>query len=69
MSCLALRDVPVANAVRAFPLFGQPCSVSPFGTAFSCDGLHPSATTHKLIANTVIEAINAKYGTHIGAVR
>ena len=59
----------VANAVRAFPLFGQPCSLNPFGTAFSCDGLHPSATTHKLIANKVIQAINAKYGTHLGAVR
>jgi hypothetical protein len=59
----------VANAVRAFPLFGQPCSVNPFGTAFSCDGLHPSGTTHKLIANRVIQAINAQYGTHLGAVR
>lgn len=59
----------VAGAVRAFPAFGQPCSTNPFGTAFTCDGLHPSATTHKLIANKVIQAINAKYGTHLGAVR
>jgi hypothetical protein len=58
----------VASAVRAFPLFGQACSVNPFGTAFSCDGLHPSATTHKLIANKVIQAINAKYGTHLAAI-
>jgi hypothetical protein len=59
----------VANAVRAFPLFGQPCSVNPFGTAFSCDGIHPSAATQKLIANKVLQAINAKYGTHLAAVR
>lgn len=59
----------VAGAVRALPAFGQPCSTNPFGTAFSCDGLHPSATTHKLIANKVLQAINAKYGTHLGTVR
>ena len=59
----------VAGAVRILPAFGQPCSVNPFGTAFSCDGLHPSTSTQKLIANKVIQAINAKYGTHVEAVR
>jgi hypothetical protein len=59
----------VANAVSVLPLFGQPCSANPFGTAFSCDGIHPTAATQKLIANKVLEAINAKYGTHLAAVR
>ncbi len=59
----------VANAVHPLPLFGQPCSANPFGTAFTCDGIHPSAATQKLIANKVLEAINAKYGTHLAAVR
>jgi hypothetical protein len=58
----------VANAVRAFPLLGQPCTTSPFGTAFSCDGIHPSAATHKLFANKLIEAINAKYGTSLARI-
>ena len=58
----------VANAVRAFPLLGQPCTTNPFGTAFSCDGIHPSAASHKLIANKLIEAINAKYGTSLAKI-
>lgn len=37
----------------------------PFGRAFSRDGVHPSATTHKLIANALIQVINAKYGSAI----
>ncbi len=55
----------VATAVRAFPLIGQPCTANPFGTAFSCDAVHPSAATHKLIANKLREAINAAYSTAI----
>ena len=58
----------VATAVRAFPLIGQPCSANPFGTAFSCDAVHPSAATHKLIANKLRQAINAAYGTAIPAI-
>jgi lysophospholipase L1-like esterase len=55
----------VATAVRPFPLLGQPCSANPFGTAFSCDGVHPSAATHRLIATKLKDAINAAYGTAI----
>jgi lysophospholipase L1-like esterase len=55
----------VATAVRPFPLIGQACSVNPFGTAFSCDAVHPSAATQKLIANKLAQTINAKYGTSI----
>ncbi len=59
----SLRTVP--TAVRPFPLIGQPCSVNPFGTAFSCDGAHPSAATHRLIAQKLRDAINAAYTTTI----
>ena len=40
-------------------------TTAPFGTAFSFDGVHPSAATHKLVANTLITVINAKYGTSL----
>lgn len=40
----------------------------PFGSAFSRDGFHPSANTHKLIANALIAAINAKYGTSLAPI-
>ena len=57
----------VQNQVAPFPNFGNPagsttCAASPFGLAFSCDGIHPSAATHKLIANKLIDAIIATYG-------
>lgn len=41
---------------------------APFGTAFSRDGVHPSTASHKLIANFLIQTINAKYGTHLAAI-
>jgi GDSL-like Lipase/Acylhydrolase len=62
----SLRALPQPNTVvRAFPLIGQPCSVNPFGTAFTCDGVHPSAFTHRLIAIKLRDAINAAYTTTI----
>jgi lysophospholipase L1-like esterase len=62
----SLRAIP--SQVAPFPTLGQPCSVSPFGAAFSCDGFHPSTATHRLIAKKVVQAINAKYGSAIPAV-
>ncbi len=59
----SLRQVP--TAVRPFPLIGQPCAANPFGTAFSCDAVHPSASTHRLIAIKLRDAINAAYTTDI----
>lgn len=58
----------VANAVRTIPTFGTACSTNPFGTAFSCDGIHPSAAVHKLFANKLRQAINAGYGTSIPVI-
>ncbi|HYK09869.1 MAG TPA: SGNH/GDSL hydrolase family protein [Gemmatimonadales bacterium] len=43
-------------------------TTAPFGTAFSFDGVHPSAATHKLVANTLIGVINAKYGTSLKTI-
>jgi lysophospholipase L1-like esterase len=55
----------VAAAVRPFPLLSQPCIANPFGTAFSCDAVHPSAATHRLIAEKLRQAINTAYTTAI----
>jgi len=60
--------------VRPFPYFpqgnaGDTVAVRrPFGRAFSLDAVHPSAATHKTIANALRLAINAKYGTQIPAI-
>jgi hypothetical protein len=67
----SLRADP--TAVAPFPNAGtppdfNPCSASPFGTAFSCDGVHPSGATNKLVANKLIEVINAKYGTSLAKI-
>jgi lysophospholipase L1-like esterase len=39
-----------------------------FGTAFSLDGVHPSAEGQKIIANNLITVINQKYGTSLTTV-
>jgi hypothetical protein len=55
------------TAIRPFPAFPPyPASVTaPFGTALSLDGVHPSSSTHYLVAQALIAAINAHYGTAI----
>ena len=68
----SLRGIP--TQVAPFPAFTDaqgrpsPCSANPFGLAFSCDGVHPSAATQRLIAKKVVQAINAHYGSTIPAV-
>jgi len=59
----SLRQIP--TAVAPFPAIGQPCSANPFGTAFSCDAVHASAATHRLIARKLRDAINTGYGTEM----
>jgi lysophospholipase L1-like esterase len=49
-----------------FPNFASPTGT--FGTAFTLDGVHPSAEGQKLIANNLITVINAKYGTSLKAI-
>jgi lysophospholipase L1-like esterase len=62
------------GAVLPFPAFpGLPgvtpemSQNTPFGFALSRDGFHPSTSTHELVADALIVAINAAYGTSIPA--
>ena len=40
-----------------------------FGPLFSLDGVHPSAESHRLVTDAVIDAINQTYGTNIPALQ
>jgi phospholipase/lecithinase/hemolysin len=68
----ALRADPTQVAVfpnlAATSCNGIGASGSPFGLAFSCDGIHPSTASHHLIAQSLVQAINAKYSSAIPAV-
>ncbi len=63
---------PTLDSLRAageIPLFPTPPpTTEPFGEWFSLDGVHPNAQAHTLIAQKLIEAINAEYGTAIPSV-
>ncbi len=59
----------VAGQFAPFPNAAVACSGSPFGLAFSCDGIHPAALTQRLIARKLVRAINAKYSSAIPAVQ
>lgn len=62
-------DVAAANPrITTFPrldLALQTPPKSPYGTFFSFDGFHPALPAHVEVANIIIAAINAKYGTTI----
>ncbi|HXF94801.1 MAG TPA: hypothetical protein VNI61_01745 [Gemmatimonadales bacterium] len=62
----SLRALPAE--VAPFPTFGAPCSANPFGASFSCDAVHPAAKVHRLIANKLIQAINAQYRTTLAPI-
>ena len=65
----ALFGALPAGSIPPFPTTAGPAAVTaPFGAFFSRDGIHPTAATHKLIANALIQTINAKYGTSIAAI-
>ncbi|HMA39761.1 MAG TPA: hypothetical protein VKP10_06760, partial [Gemmatimonadales bacterium] len=65
----ALFGTLPVGAIPPFPTTTGAAAVSaPFGAIFSRDGIHPSAAAHKLIANALIQTINAKYGTSIAAI-
>jgi lysophospholipase L1-like esterase len=59
----ALVALKTSGAVPTFPNLADPTAA--FGTFFSLDGVHPAAAAHVLLANNIIDAINAKYGTSI----
>lgn len=59
---------PAGSQFRPFPNVGAACSTSPFGLAFSCDGIHPSQATQQRIARKIVREINDKYGSAIPAI-
>jgi hypothetical protein len=59
----ALVALKQSGAIPVFPDLTQPTAA--FGTYFSLDGVHPSAAAHVVIANGIIDVVNAKYGTSI----
>lgn len=57
-----LDSLKAAGQITATgPDFTTP--TAPFGKWVSLDGIHPTAASHILLANYMIEAINGKYGT------
>ncbi len=57
-------------AIRPFPAFPPDpnATAAPFGTAISRDGIHPSTSTQKIIAQSLQQAINAFYGSAIPGI-
>jgi len=55
-----------SGAIPPFPIFTS--ATATYGALITLDGVHPSAATHKLIANELIGVINAKYGTSLKPV-
>ena len=64
----ALAATP--GAIRPFPAFPPDpnSTTAPFGTAVSRDGVHPSTSTQKVIAQSLQQAINAFYQSAIPAI-
>ena len=56
-----LLAVKNAGGIPAFPNLASP--TQPFGPYFSLDGVHPARLGHRTIADDLILAINAEYGT------
>lgn len=62
----ALLGYRAAGTIPAFPVLpAAPGQSVGFGPLFSLDGVHPSTTTHRLIADSLIAAVNRTYGTSI----
>ncbi|MEP7087422.1 MAG: SGNH/GDSL hydrolase family protein [Gemmatimonadota bacterium] len=49
--------------IPPFPDLTQPTAA--FGDYFSLDGIHPARKAHAVLANSIIDVVNAKYGTSI----
>jgi lysophospholipase L1-like esterase len=63
---LLLAPLKASGAIFTLPDFTS--ATNPFGIYVTLDGVHPSAAAHKLVANALIGAINAKYTLTIPAV-
>ncbi|MBT0811705.1 hypothetical protein KIH41_10485 [Litoribacter ruber] len=62
-----LLDRAAAGQVSAGGV-GLNASIIPPNGGFSVDGVHPNARAHAFVANTFIDAINAKWGANIRRV-
>ncbi len=60
-----LGALRASGAIRIFPdLSAVPTGGSVnFGTGVSLDGFHPSDATHRVIADSMVSAVNQKYGS------
>lgn len=54
-----------ADKIPPFPDLG---SSQPFGPLFSLDGVHPTASAHRLVANNIIDEINATYDVNLSKI-
>lgn len=63
----ALGQLRASGAIPPVPNLADP--LNPFGPYISLDGVHPRRSAHVLIANGVVAAINATYGTSLPAVQ
>ena len=61
----ALAGAP--GAIRPFPAFPPDpnATAAPFGTAISRDGIHPSTSTQRLVAQALRDLINVHYSAQI----
>jgi len=59
--------IGIRNTAQSLP-FPSFAATGTFGTAFSLDGVHPSAEGQKLIANQLIPVINSTYGTTLKSI-
>ncbi len=61
-----LAALRASGAIPTLPNFLS--ATATFGSYISLDGAHPAAKTHRLDANAVITAINAKYATSLATI-
>jgi lysophospholipase L1-like esterase len=57
-------EAPIVN-FPILPTEGAPTESVFFGTFFSLDGVHPSGVAHRVIADSLISAVNQTYATSI----
>jgi lysophospholipase L1-like esterase len=55
-------NVPTDDPIPKFPAV---TADQPFGPLFSLDGVHPSAVTHRVVADQLVQVINETYGTDL----
>jgi len=61
-----LIQLKLSGDIPPFPNLLAP--TAPFGVYVSLDGIHPQLPAHKLIANLLIDSVNAHYGKNIPSI-